>query len=64
MTSLLDLVLRHFKYSDSPIGLDVDNVDRGYSALSKLLNRRKLNDYIGMAKDRDKSLIWFKKRKK
>jgi len=41
----------------------VSNLDRDYKAIYKMLERRGINKNIGMSKDKDKSTIWFRKRK-
>lgn len=60
---ILELVQRHFKYSNSPIAIEVDDVDKDYNGISKLINKLSLNNLIGMSKDKDKSQIWFRRRK-
>lgn len=41
----------------------VENLDRDYKSIYKFMERLGLNKDIGMSKDKDRSAIWFRRKK-
>jgi hypothetical protein len=63
MQRRLNIIERILKGIKLPHAEEVSDLDRDYKAIYKMLERRGATESIGMSKDVDKSLIWFRRRR-
>lgn len=60
--SIIDKVLAAFISGNKLVSEHSDNLDTDHEMIAKMLVRMNLKDKISISKDRDKGLLWFKKR--
>lgn len=60
--SIIARVINAFTNGKLPMSIKVDNVERDYDTIYERLFRLGKTDKIGMSTEKDRGLLWFRKR--